>query len=81
MPYYQHKNNSLATKVDQAARERLVDVCHYNDGSLSDLMEVYDIAVDKLKPRYKYMDKPSHIYATAFRMTVRYFGYERDSLP
>jgi hypothetical protein len=80
MPYYQNKNQ-LAERVDQAARERLVDVCHCNDGSISDLMDIYEIAVAKLKPRFKYMDKPSHIYATAFNMTVRYFGYIRDSPP
>lgn len=73
----------LAKKVDQAVRNRLVDVCHYNDGSISDLMSIYDLAVNKIQNRssWAYYDKPSHIHAKAYHATLKYFGYERRSPP
>lgn len=80
MPYYRN-NSNLAEKVDQAARERLVDICHYNDGSLNDLMEIYDLAVAKLGKSWRYHERQSRVYVDALRVTVRYFGYERSSLP
>jgi hypothetical protein len=73
----------LAKKVDADVRSRLVDICHHHDGSISDLFNIYEFSINKIQTHnsFKYYDKPSHIHAKAYHITLRYFGYERNSLP
>lgn len=74
------RESDLHKRVDMDVRSRLVDICHINDGSISDLMDVYDIAI-KLQNNRKFDDRPSRINVVAYHTTLRYFGYERNSIP
>lgn len=76
--------SNLSKKVDANIRGNLADHCHYNDGSISDLIDVYDDTVKKLQGSFAvwaFDDRPSRIYVKAYHITLQYFGYERNSLP
>lgn len=74
--------SNLSKKVDINIRDNL-NHCHYI-GAINDLIEVYDAAIRKIQSSFavwQFDDRPSRIYVKAYHITLRYFGYERNSLP
>lgn len=77
-------NHDLCFRVERDIYTRLVNCCIYNDGSINDLMTSYDTNKQmymRSALRDSYDDRKSRLLVKAFNLTLRQYGYQRNSLP